>query len=267
MKLHDCDICDAPGIEARYMWVAAKYTGRWQAPFICNNCGFVFARERRSSAEIAEDWKRIYAEKLYDPTWPGVKARLYYVAEWIDQNIGWTGKRLLDIGGGRGTFALLAGEAIGTRRLAETFDPAFGDQTVEDFEPTEKFDIVTILWTLENCGNANAMIAKARECLKPDGHLVVATGSRIMVPFRKPMSAYFSTQPQDLHAFRWSANSLGNIMERHAFGRLKYNDYQQNDVLLVCGSPRSQPYKRGQFPDEQARLVENHFIDWYRSFP
>jgi len=264
MTLHDCDICGSS--ERRALWVALRYTEQG-CPVICQNCGFVYVPERRSSAEIAEDWKRLYSEKIYDPTWPGVKARLYYVAEWIDQNIGLEGKTLLDIGGGAGTFAGIAHSFFDA--LPQHFDPAFGGtvsggELAEDFQPQQKYDIVTILWTLENCGDCNAMIAKARECLKPDGHLVVATGSRILVPFRKPMSAYFSKEPQDLHAFRWSAMSLMNIVINHGFRNVKYNDFHQNDVLLMSaqvGGPV------GGVIRESAQSVENHFIDWYRMFP
>lgn len=262
-----CEICS--GESFRPIWVAQRYIGDAEPPAICQNCGFVQVNERRSSAEIAEDWKRIYKEKIYDPTWPGVKARLYYVAEWIDQNIGLEDKRVLDIGGGTGSFRHLveARQSSSDDMGVYFFDPAFDGRLVEDFEPPLPFDIVTILWTLENCGSANAMIAKARECLKPDGHLVVATGSRILVPFRKPMSQYFSTEPQDLHAFRWSYQSLCAIMEKHGFAVQRPNDYLQNDVLLVHGHLSNADWSKDEIIGDNPDAVENHFIDWYRSFP
>lgn len=260
MKLHDCDVCGES--HARGIWVAYRYTGG-DVPVICNNCGFVYVKERRSSAEIAEDWKRIYAEGLYDPTWPGVKARLYYVAEWIEQNVGLKDKKLLDIGSGEGQFLGLARKRDVLRACG--IEPSGGGPTVEEYQPDQKFDIVTILWTLENCGDCNAMISKARECLKPDGHLVVATGSRILVPFRKPMSQYFSTEPQDLHAFRWSYGSLDSILIKHGFSQMKPNDFEQNDVLLV--SARLTNELGGSIRCDDPAAVENHFIDWYRSFP
>lgn len=255
-----CEICGST--EFHPIWVAQHYIGYQAPPEICQNCGFIQVQNRRSSAEIAADWKRIYEQKIYDPNWPGVKARLYYVAEWIEQNVGLEGKLGLDIGGGAGAFTSLCNDRGANFTF---FDPAYGSAVVEEFEPLVKSDIVTILWTLENCGDCNAMIAKARECLKPDGHLVVATGSRILVPFRKPMSAYFSKEPQDLHAFRWSAMSLAAILTKHGFKLPTFNDFGQNDVLLVSARPTENKIVTNAEDDPAA--VENHFIDWYRSFP
>ena len=265
--MYSCAICS--GDTFRPIWVAQRYIGDAEPPAICQNCGFVQVNNRRSSSEIAADWSRLYAEKIYDPTWPGVKARLFYVAEWIDQNMQFSGKQLLDIGGGNGMFAVFAEQYGGAHATVLEPTGSLWDQTIETtiegLSTAKKFDIVTILWTLENCGDANAMIAKARECLKPDGHLIVATGSRILVPFRKPMSAYFSTEPQDLHAFRWSVESLRSILMKHRFDGVWFNDYHQNDVLLAYAHPADKI--RGLPKGNDPAAVENHFIDWYRSFP
>ena len=79
---------------------------------------------------------------------------------------------------------------------------------IEDFKSDRQFDIVTLNWTLENTGDCMDVLERARKLLNPDGHICVATGSRILVPFKKPLSTYFSDNPADLHCFRWSANSL-----------------------------------------------------------
>src|SRR3990172_3596847 len=91
--IHACDLCGqtaATEIEPGIV--------------VCSGCGFVYVPERRSAIEIAAAWSQVYANGDYSPSWPGVKARLYYVAEWLDQKIGLEGKTVLDIGAGRGFF-------------------------------------------------------------------------------------------------------------------------------------------------------------------
>ena len=69
------------------------------------------------------------------------------------------------------------------------------------------FDVVTIVWTLENCFSCLEMLSAAKKLLKNDGFLVVATGSRILVPFKKPLSLYVGTIQSDTHSFRFSRMS------------------------------------------------------------
>src|SRR3990167_8461070 len=96
--IHNCDICGSA--EAQEISCAREYTND-QPIHVCSNCGFVHVKERRSTGEIALAWDKLWGD-AYDSKWPGVKARLYYVAEWFDQKFGWAGKRALDIGAGGG---------------------------------------------------------------------------------------------------------------------------------------------------------------------
>ena len=228
--LHDCDLCGSS--EHTPIDVAKPYIGDNDPPVVCMNCGFVYVRERRSPEEIAKAWDGIWGEG-YTSEWPAVKARLYYVAEWIDQNIGLKDKALLDIGAGEGTFIGFA-HSHGARCSAlEPYEENFSKiysagatkivlTTVETAERKghflpEQFDIITILWTLENCTDCIGMLKRARKWLKPDGHIVVATGSRILVPYKKPLSNYFSKNLSDTHCFRFSQRSLVRIIQDAGF--------------------------------------------------
>ncbi len=93
----DCDLCGST--DYTVLEVARKYIGDNEPPVVCNNCGFCYVRTRRPAKEIAEDWNNIFGEG-YTSEWPGVKARLFYVAEFFDQHYGWKGKKVLDIGAG-----------------------------------------------------------------------------------------------------------------------------------------------------------------------
>lgn len=209
---------------------------------VCGSCGFVYVTERRSSAEIAASWEEIYSSGAYDPNWPAVKARLYYVAEWIDQNIGLAGKHLLDIGAGKGQFMREArkrgADVFGIEPATDEGDGWIRKHAVEDGPIAgPPFDIVTINWTLENCGDCLAMLRFARQHCKPDGWVVVATGSRILVPYKKWLSAYLNTKiPADLHCFRWSYNSLNKAFCSAGLHPSGANLYEECDWMVLAAT-------------------------------
>ena len=71
--------------------------------------------------------------------------------------------------------------------------------------------------------------------LKPGGYLVVAEGSRILVPFKKPLHMYFSHLPVDLHPYHFSVNSLCNLLKVNNFKVEFINRYIDSDILCVIG--------------------------------
>ena len=95
------------------------------------------------------------------------------------------------------------------------------------------YDIVTLLWTLENCGSAKAVIQAAKRMLKPGGKLIVATGSRILVPFKKPLWAYIDDSPADLHPWRFSVRTLINLLSANGFELSHTNSTATSDYLVA----------------------------------
>ena len=75
----------------------------------------------------------------------------------------------------------------------ESFNGTIEQYTASNEAKERKFDIATVMWTLENCQDCRTMLKDAHSALNDDGHLVIATGSRILVPFKKPLKKYFST--------------------------------------------------------------------------
>ena len=266
----DCDLCGSSNYTV--LEVARKYIGDNEPPVVCDNCGFLYVRTRRPAKEIAEDWNNIFGEG-YTSEWPGVKARLFYVTEWFDQNYGWKGKKVLDIGAGEGTFlkfiqqrdAWVSGldPSIENCTKIEDLGAKAYCQTVEDPVPDEKFDVVTILWTLENCQDCMRMLRFAKECLKPNGHIMVATGSRIRTGFKKPLSEYFSHNPADTHCFRFSARTLGRALSKAGFSGGQMNDTVLTDWLVITANVN----EGGLYLPEDAKDVLAHFNQWDAVFP
>ena len=256
-----CDLC---GVE----------TGTEIEPkvFVCDGCGFVHVKERRSPAGIAAAWSDVYDSGAYGPNWPGVKARLFYVAEWLDQKYGLKDKSVLDIGAGKGVFldyaadrgAYTAGiepDAANVETVRDKGHECFAGM-VEDVDIVAKFDFVTILWTLENCGDCLDFLNHARKFLKDDGILVVATGSRILVPYKKPYSSYFGKLSPDLHCYRWTRNTLALALAKSGLEMVRTNDYDQNDVFLMVAE-RGDAQHYGDHPAD----IVKFFRSWKETFP
>jgi hypothetical protein len=63
----------------------------------------------------------------------------------------------------------------------------------------------------------------------------VATGSRILVPFKKPLHTYLSAIPADANAFRFSANTLRDVLAVSGFEPIHINRFIDHDILCVVG--------------------------------
>ena len=142
-------------------------------------------------------------------------------------------------------------------------DMACHHGTLESTMPRQ-VDVVTILWTLENCGDCIDMLRRARACLGDGGRIVVATGSRILVPYKKPLGTYFSDNPADLHCFRWSANTLARALRMSGFGAMMPNNYVEHDCLVISAITNG---GGDNLPSDDPAAVEKFFDDWAREWP
>ena len=265
-----CDLCGAS--DAFEVPHAREYTDG-QPVHICRACGFVYVKRRRSADEIAATWSDEIFGEGYTARIPAVTARLTQVVETLRAETGLDGRDVCEIGAGEGEFLELV-RARGARvfgiepseancaQMRERGIDCFAG-TIERYEESgaagSSFDVVAILWTLENCQDCRRMLAGARALLRPGGHVVVATGSRILVPFKKPLWAYFSANPADTHAFRFSANTLRKALAVSGLRPTYVNRYLDSDVLCVIGE-RAEP---GDWEGDDALAVHSFFERWH----
>lgn len=274
-KDYNCDICDSS--EAVELPHCREYTGD-QPIHVCCRCGFVYVIKRRSHIAIAENWSYGLYGQGYTPTTPLMKSRHWYVAEHINQKIGLSGKKLCDIGAGEGQFLTIAMEHYGadvfgvepSRANCELLNKSGINNftgTIEEFSNNngfEKgvFDIITMMWTLENTLSCRNMLKICRSLVKPGGFVVVATGSRILVPFVKPLHRYLSHNPADTHPFRFSANTLSCLLRSIGFTS-ELNDYLNDGILcaLACADVEPAPYLSG---GDNCKEVCDFFARWHK---
>jgi 2-polyprenyl-3-methyl-5-hydroxy-6-metoxy-1,4-benzoquinol methylase len=273
---HDCDLCGSA--DCAEIEVARAYTDG-QPVHVCRACGFVYVRRRRSAERIASVWSEEIYRHGYTARIPAVKARQVYVAEFIDTTLGLHGKAVCDIGGGEGQFLeIVSGPDYGARvfavepsaencrLLAEAGVPHFQgsiERYLESGAAKAQFDVVTIMWTLENCQSCRAMLDAAHALLAAGGHVCVATGSRILVPFKKPLYDYLSTNPADTHCFRFSANTLQGVLAVSGFHTVHVNRYMDTDYLVALARKED---RRTEIPwrGDDWRAVVNFFNRWHR---
>ena len=107
------------------------------------------------------------------------------------------------------------------------------------------------------------MLSGAYKLLKDDGYIVMATGSRILVPFKKPLNLYFSKNPADTHAFRFSANTLQGILAVSGFEVKFVNQYLDSDILCMLAQKKKKSDKISWQGDDFIKVYD-FFERWHR---
>jgi 2-polyprenyl-3-methyl-5-hydroxy-6-metoxy-1,4-benzoquinol methylase len=254
-----------------------------QSVHVCKETGLVRSKELRSAQEIANSWSvNVYSDDFGTDTYtarvPAVKARQTYVADFADVNIGLKNKMLCDIGAGEGQFLeIITGDEYQAKAfgiepsekncnsLSESgfnnFNGTIEDYAENDQYEENKFDVITIMWTLVNSYSCLDMVNIAYKMLKPGGYLVVAEGSRILVPFKKPLHMYFSHLPVDLHPYHFSANSLTNLLKVNNFKIEHINRYMDSDILCIIGEKKEDKVKENYEVDDYKDVL-NFFDRW-----
>lgn len=131
----------------------------------------------------------------------------------------------------------------------------------EKAQALPQFDIVTIMWTLENTTDPNKMLEKAYKMLKPNGYLVYSAGSRILVPFKKPLNLFLAPIQHTTHPLWFSFNTLTSLLSKHGFKTVFYNSYIDNDILCVI----SQKVKEKKIlKGDNYKEVADFFERWHK---
>lgn len=272
-QIFPCDLCGSDNaVELPHV---RHYTDD-QPIHVCKKCGLVYVRERRAIQEVAKTWNEEFEEGIYTARIPALFARQVYVADTINVHLKIRSKHLCDIGTGEGQFLNIAAEHYGARVFGtdassknckalkvKGFECFEG--TVEEFANSKefnrkRFDIVTIMWTLECCASPNNMMSAARRILNEGGHIVIATGSRIMVPFKKPLQLFFRPNFQDKNSVHFSARTLSGFLQKYGFEVTFTNRYLDTDVLCVIGKKRKKSIKPEKFTAEKLGDSKDDFV-------
>ncbi len=275
-KQFPCDVCGST--DAIRLPHERKYT-KGQNIYICKKCGFIYVKRRRPYSTVAQAWSKELFGKAYTSKTPLMLARHTYIAEFIDQSIGLKNKKVCDIGAGEGQFLNIAKNNYGAsvfgiepssencnimKRLGiRCFDGTLEEYIKSPLHKNYRSDIVTMMWTLENATSCKDLVMGARAVLKKEGYLVVATGSRILVPFSKPLNLYLSSNPADTHPARFSRNTLASLLAVAGFKIVHVNPYLNDSLALCIIAKKTKINKKIKIKGDDFQKVYDFFKRWH----
>lgn len=281
---YPCDIC---GCEDAVLVPHCEEYTQGQPIYICKDCGLVYVKNRRSPEEMAVYWdEEVYDGDdedlmIYNPVHPVFQSRRVFARALIQKYLGDSkGKLIFDIGIGEGQFLELmrndGAQVFGVESskkncaiLNKKNIPHF-QGTIEQFNslletgqsPVAPADVATIIFVLQNCQSATDMIAAAYNLLAPNGHLLIEMGSRILVPFKKPMGTYFHTLPQDEQPYHFSIGTLQCLLAKCGFEIIATNNYWDDDLMCVIARKKANDTEIKWMKDDYREVVD-FFERWH----
>ena len=91
---------------------------------------------------------------------------------------------------------------------------------------------------------------------------MVATGSRILVPFKKPLNYYLTESTSDTNCYRFSGNTLRGILAKNGFVVEYKNRYIDHDVLCMI-SRKAEENEKIPWEKDDYREVLDFFDRWH----
>jgi hypothetical protein len=107
------------------------------------------------------------------------------------------------------------------------------------------------------------MLNAAYGMLNKGGYLFIQMGSRINVPFKKPLGSYLSTLPQDNQPYHFSINTLQGILAKCNFEIIMTNKYWDEDLLCVLAKKNTSK-KTIKWEKDNYQEIRNFFIRWHK---
>ncbi|MBF0343319.1 MAG: methyltransferase domain-containing protein [Nitrospirae bacterium] len=279
VKEVNCELCgSSETVEVPH---CRQYTNN-QPIHICKKCGLVYFKYRRSPDEMAKHWEHVmFKTGEYTSHNPVFKSRHIFALEFIKESIGVKDKVIVDIGAGEGQFLDYcrkegAKKVFGIEsakmnsELLKVLNIDHFHGTIEAYTKAEisrdvfspYADIVTIMWTLHASQSCVDMLTAAYDMLKDDGYVFIQMGSRVLVPFKKPLGTYFSTVLQDDTPYHFSINTLEGMLAKCNFKITNTNHYWDNDLLNILAQKRPKNENIEWQPDDY-REVEDYFERWH----
>ena len=219
-------------------------------------------------------WEKKYKNKIYSSVSEHFSSRHIYILKFFEKNFKIKQKIVADLGCGDAGLIILLKKLYNPKKIYG-FEASkkncfankkkIKDKKIEfincDIESIDenrfknKFDIIFLTWTLSSCANPLELLKKIFKILKHGGHIVVAESSRILVTPKNSIFYYFPKKYNTFlhYPWRFSFNSLSNILTLNDLKVVSKNNYKHNDNLVIVAKKTS--FKKHYVFDSYKKII------------
>ena len=237
---------------------------------MCKRCGLVYVSPRLAKKELdrfyAEDYRKIYggqhsldAEKRHAET----AFRIISDNGLLDEV-----NRFLDIGCSTGELvklmddaAICCGNGIEPNRehyeIAKSKGLYVENCSIEDYSPSIKFDIITMLNALEHVYSPTEVLTKISSLLNNDGYILVSVPNVYNRTINLPIDAFLS----NAHTYNFSITTLCSLFNKCGFEVVK--NYcvteEMGDKIYLLGKKVDVGFELPIMDGHEIELTKQHF--------
>lgn len=178
---------------------------------VCKNCGLIYVNPRMTKESLHDFYEHEYRE-------------IYHACRDINETIHLNGiinvlnkymiptNTILDIGAGKGTLVNLLNNsglnAIGIEPNKGDLNNNILNINFDDWVTDQKFDIITILNTLEHVYSPKSTLKKIRSLLTNTGIVILSVPNVFNINIKRNVDAYLS----NAHIYNFSSDTLINLL-------------------------------------------------------
>tara|TARA_B100000575_G_C23143352_1_gene666221 strand:+ start:701 stop:1588 length:888 start_codon:yes stop_codon:yes gene_type:complete len=251
--------------------------------YVSKITGTLIPKEYFSNKEVLRLWDKKFNRNVYSSTSPHFLSRHIYTLETFNRYKNLKNLKVADIGCGDGGLIKIMQKMYNPKKIVG-FDYSKKNiknnkKNLQDFktklfqneilEIDEKkfkkyFDVIFMTWTLSCCAEPLKVLEKIKKILKKNGHLVIAESSRILVPPTYKIEYYFrygeKTNTFNDYPWRFSFNSLRNLLLTKNFETKFYNNFNFNDNLIIIAQNKTK--SKQKFITDNPKVIKNFFKEW-----
>ena len=250
--------------------------------YISKITGTIIPKKINSIYENLRVWDERYASKFYSSNSPHFISRHFYTVSLVKDKFKKKTK-IADLGCGEASLIEILNKIYGMKKLygfehskavCNYNKKKFKDkrikfincsiEQIDEKKYKNYFDLIFLTWTLGSSSRPDELIKKIYKILKLNGHIVVSESSRMLVQPKVSIFWYFNNFNTFMsYPWRFSFNSLRNLLLAHNFKVVGKNNYKDNDNLVVIGKKLTL-IKNKKFKFDNYQNVINFFKLWLK---
>ena len=126
-------------------------------------------------------------------------------------------------------------------------------------------DIGCVNWTLSCSANPCNFLQGVRNNSSENGYVVISESSRILVPFKKPLSYLLNaSHPTNIHPWCFSKNALSALLLASGFEICYINRYFDSDVLLIIAQKTIPPKSYDKIKVDDYKVIQQFFKEYLK---